>query len=246
MNEMLHPRLCKVAAISSSSWVVRWQKLYLPWWRVSITEDQIITRVCRTKNVLFFVYSWSWRYYYQGIFVHDRLYVNSTWGRHSGDPLMLRAVKLCCCKEIEMNYRHIQSTGIFSILTKLLLNVGCFFRPLEFGCVRSFVPKNFSCSLGEVQQIPTPIMFLDNLNQNIKSWRNPKFHVKISFFATIMDILNFACGVISVPLQKIKITSYPILCSEMSSLLLANWDFLSPEVQLQASSHNGYYIYTVL
>ena len=30
-----------------------------------------------------------------------------------------------------------------------------------------------------------------------------------------------------------------ILCSEVSSLLLlANWDFLSPEVQLQASSHN--------
>ena len=32
---------------------------------------------------------------------------------------------------------------------------------------------------------------------------------------------------------------YDILCSEVSSLLLlANWDFLSPEVQLQASSHN--------
>ena len=30
-----------------------------------------------------------------------------------------------------------------------------------------------------------------------------------------------------------------ILCSEVSSLLLlANWDFLSPEMQLQASSHN--------
>ena len=74
-----------VAAISSSSWVYRWQKLYLPWWCVSITEEQIITRVCRTKNVLFFVYSWSWRYYYQGVFVHDRLYVNWTWGRYSGD-----------------------------------------------------------------------------------------------------------------------------------------------------------------
>ena len=34
---------------------------------------------------------------------------------------------------------------------------------------------------GEVQQIPTPIMFLDNLNKNIKSWRNPKFNVKIYF-----------------------------------------------------------------
>ena len=32
---------------------------------------------------------------------------------------------------------------------------------------------------------------------------------------------------------------FPILCSEVSSLLLlANWDFLSQEVQLQASSHN--------
>ena len=57
---------------------------------------------------------------------------------------------------------------------------------------------------GEVQQIPTPIMFLDNLNQNIKSWRIPKFHVKISFFAAVMDILNFACDVISVPLPEIK------------------------------------------
>ena len=47
-------------------------------------------------------------------------------------------------------------------------------------------------------------MFLDNLNQNIKSWRNPKFHVKISFFAAIMDILNFACDVISVPLPENK------------------------------------------
>ena len=55
---------------------------------------------------------------------------------------------------------------------------------------------------GDVQQIPTPIMFLDNLNQNIKSWRNPKFHVKFSFFAAIMDILNFACDVISVPLPE--------------------------------------------
>ena len=33
--------------------------------------------------------------------------------------------------------------------------------------------------------------------------------------------------------------SLSILCSEVPSLLLiANWDFLSPEVQLQASSHN--------
>ena len=55
---------------------------------------------------------------------------------------------------------------------------------------------------GEVQQIPTPIMFLDNLNQNIKSGQNPKFYVKISFFAAIIDILNFACDVISVPLPE--------------------------------------------
>ena len=34
--------------------------------------------------------------------------------------------------------------------------------------------------------------------------RNPKFHVKISFFAAIMDILNFACDVISVPLPENK------------------------------------------
>ena len=47
-------------------------------------------------------------------------------------------------------------------------------------------------------------MFLDNLNQNIKSRRNPKFHAKISFFAAIMDILNFACDVISVPLPENK------------------------------------------
>ena len=47
-------------------------------------------------------------------------------------------------------------------------------------------------------------MFLDNLNQNIKSWRNPKFHVKISFFAAIMDVLNFVCDVISVPLPENK------------------------------------------
>ena len=43
------------------------------------------TLVCRTKNMLFFVYSWSWRYYYQGIFVHGGLFVNSNWGRYSGD-----------------------------------------------------------------------------------------------------------------------------------------------------------------
>ena len=47
-------------------------------------------------------------------------------------------------------------------------------------------------------------MFLDNLNQNIKSWRNPKFHVKISFILAIMDILNFVCDVISVPLPENK------------------------------------------
>ena len=43
--------------------------------------------------------------------------------------------------------------------------------------------------LGSVSQsgLPTPIMFLDNLNQTIKSWRNPKFHVKISFFAEIIS-----------------------------------------------------------
>ena len=47
-------------------------------------------------------------------------------------------------------------------------------------------------------------MFLDKPNQNIKLWRNPKFHVKISFFAAIMDILNFASDVISVPLPENK------------------------------------------
>ena len=47
-------------------------------------------------------------------------------------------------------------------------------------------------------------MFLDNLNQNIKSWRIPKFHVNISFFPAIMDILNFAYDVISVPLPENK------------------------------------------
>ena len=57
---------------------------------------------------------------------------------------------------------------------------------------------------GEVPQIPTPIMFLDNLNQSIKSWRIPKFHVKISFFAEVIDVLNFACDVISVPLPENK------------------------------------------
>ena len=47
-------------------------------------------------------------------------------------------------------------------------------------------------------------MFWDNLNQNIKSWRSPKFPVKISFFAVRMDILNFASDVISVPLPENK------------------------------------------
>ena len=47
-------------------------------------------------------------------------------------------------------------------------------------------------------------MFLGKLNQNIKSLWNPKFHVKISFFAAIVDILNFACDVISVPFPENK------------------------------------------
>ena len=58
-------------------------------------------------------------------------------------------------------------------------------------------------------------MFLDKLNQNIKLWRNPKYHLKISFFAAIMDILNFACDVISVPLpENIENFLYNQLISE--------------------------------
>ena len=90
-------------------------------------------------------------------------------------------------------------------------------------------------------------MFLDNLNQNTKSWRNLKFHVKISFFAAITDILNFACDVISVPPENNENFLYNQLISENIEGVVFH-EILNVTIPLRkmASAVHFFFIKTIL
>ena len=88
---------------------------------VSITEEQIITRVCRTKERAIFLYIVEVEDITTRVFSFTIDYVNSTSGRYSGDLLsnvMGLVFRIVCTKCVhQKNYRYSTANSLL-ILSK--------------------------------------------------------------------------------------------------------------------------------